>query len=181
MLPSQGQPISQNHNPKICSLTPSQMLSTRNGAIWLEEHLDCSSIADKKGKNKAHRGARSPHRTILGLSNSKTLTSCNSLAWITNTTIQFHRGSQSTEKLQILYHFVFRSYLINYYSNMHKFWWAHRSMGLLTTHQNSAQTDTVWQSNQSINQMAQFWNGSKPRWQDISWIRYVTQPILKPT
>ena len=41
-----------------------------------------------------------------------------------------------TAKLQILYPFIFYSYLTNYCSNMHKIWWACRSMGLLTTHQN---------------------------------------------
>ena len=57
-----------------------------------------------------------------------------------------------TTKLQILYPFVFYSYLTNYSSNMHKFWWACRSMGLLTTHQNSVQPDTVWPSKQFIYQ-----------------------------
>ena len=65
-----------------------------------------------------------------------------------------------TAKLQILYPFVFYSYLTNYCSNMHKFWWACRSMGLLTTHQNSTQTDTVWLSKQFIYQ-----NCSVLKWQ----------------
>jgi len=65
-----------------------------------------------------------------------------------------------TAKLQILYPFVFYSYLTNYCSNMHKIWWAGRSMGLLTTHQKSTQPDTVDHPNNFIYQ-----NCSVLKWQ----------------
>lgn len=81
-----------------------------------------------------------------------------------------------TAKLQILYPFVFYSYLTNYCSNMHKFWWACRSMGLLTTHQNSTQPDTVWPSKQFIYQ-----NCSVLKWQQTEPTRYLSNPMFYST
>ena len=81
-----------------------------------------------------------------------------------------------TAKLQILYPFVFYSYLTNYCSNMHKFWWACRSMGLLTTHQNSTQPDSVWPSKQFIYQ-----NCSVLKWQQTEPIRYLSNPMFYST
>ena len=72
--------------------------------------------------------------------------------------------------------FAFYSYLTNYCSNMHKFWWACRSMGLLTTHQNSAQTDTVWPSKQFIYQ-----NCSVLKWQQTELTRHLSNPMFYST
>jgi len=81
-----------------------------------------------------------------------------------------------TAKLQILYPFVFYSYLTNYCFNMHKFWWACRSMGLLTTHQNSTQLDTVWSSKQFIYQ-----NCCVRKWQQTKPTRYLSNLIFYST
>jgi hypothetical protein len=61
--------------------------------------------------------------------------------------------STVTGKWQILYPLVFCSYLTNYCSILHKFWWGYRSMSPLTADQNSAQTDTVWLSKLLIYQI----------------------------
>ena len=81
-----------------------------------------------------------------------------------------------TAKLQILYPFVFYSYLTNYCSNMHKFLWTCRSMGLLTTHQNSTQMDTVWPSKQFIYQ-----NCCVLKWQQTEPTRYLSNPMFCST
>ena len=81
-----------------------------------------------------------------------------------------------TAKLQILYPFIFYSYFTNYCSNIHKFWWACRSMGRLTTHQNSTQPDTVWPSKQFIYQ-----NCSVLKWQQTEPTRYLSNPMFYST
>jgi len=81
-----------------------------------------------------------------------------------------------TAKLQILYPFVFYSCLTNYCSNMHKIWWAGRSMGLLTTHQKSTQPDTVDHPNNFIYQNCCFL-----KWQQPSLTRYLSNPTFYST
>ena len=81
-----------------------------------------------------------------------------------------------TAKLQILYPFIFYSYLTNFCSNMHKFWGAYRSMGLLTTHQNSTQTDTVCPSKQFIYQ-----NCSVLKWLQPELTKHLSNPMFYST
>ena len=56
---------------------------------------------------------------------------------------------------------------------MHKFWWACRFMGLLTTDQNSTQPDTVWPSKQFIYQ-----NCSVLKWQQTDLIKHLPNPMF---
>ena len=56
------------------------------------------------------------------------------------------------------------------------FWWAYRSMGLLTTHQNSTQPDIVWPSKQFVYQ-----NCSVLKWQQTEPIRYLSNPMFYST
>jgi hypothetical protein len=59
---------------------------------------------------------------------------------------------------------------------MHNFWWAGRSISLLTTHQNLAQTDTIWLSKQSIYQ-----NCSVQKWQQTELTRHLSNSMFYST